>query len=62
MVGIIVLCRHNSSRLPGKILKEIDGKPILSYILERLSPLGEQYQVVVCTSDEDSDDPISRYC
>ncbi len=62
MIGIIVLCRFNSSRLPGKILKEIDGKPILGYILESLSLLDKRYEVVVCTSKEVSDDPIAQYC
>ena len=28
MTGIIILCRYNSARLPGKILKEINGKTI----------------------------------
>ena len=35
-IGAIVICRYNSSRLPGKILKKINGKPILTYIIERL--------------------------
>ncbi len=62
MIGIIVLCRYNSSRLPGKILKSINGKPILAYILERLSLLGDEYQIVVCTSEKTTDDPIAAFC
>lgn len=62
MIGIIVLCRFNSSRLPGKILKVINGKPILAYILERLSLLGDKYRIVVCTSEEKTDNPIAEYC
>lgn len=62
MIGIIILCRYNSSRLPGKILRKIENKEILGYIYERLEPLVGDYPVVVATSDEISDDPIAVYC
>jgi len=62
MTGIIVLCRYNSSRLPGKILKKIKGKEILTYIIERLSILEPRYPIVVCTSVEKTDDPIVAHC
>jgi spore coat polysaccharide biosynthesis protein SpsF len=61
-VGIIVICRYNSSRLPGKILKEINGKPLLSYILERLQQSKYHENIVIATSDEETDQPIVDYC
>lgn len=62
MTGIIILCRYNSSRLHGKILKKINGKEILQYIIERLSELAENHPIVVCTSEEDTDNPIVEFC
>mgnify|MGYP001373838092 CR=1 FL=1 len=62
MTGIIVLCRYNSSRLPGKILKEINGKTILSYIHERLSMINLNLEITIATSNLDSDDIIEDYC
>ncbi|MGB6153002.1 MAG: hypothetical protein WBG48_13550 [Pricia sp.] len=62
MTGIIVLCRFNSSRLPGKILREINGKQILTFIMERLDILSQKYPIVVCTSIEETDNPIVKYC
>lgn len=62
MTGIIVLCRYNSTRLPGKILREIQGRSILDYIVERLAPLQRDHPVIVCTSEEHSDDKIADYC
>lgn len=62
MTGIIVLCRFNSSRLPGKILKEIKNKPLLLYIIERLNSISKKHPVVVCTSKEITDDPIEKFC
>lgn len=61
-LGVIILCRYDSSRLPGKILKEICGKPVLQYIVERMQTSQSARQVVVATSTEPSDDPIVRYC
>lgn len=60
--GIVVLCRFNSSRLPGKILAEIDGKPLLTYILERLKLSKFSKQIIIATSEESSDDPIANFC
>ncbi|MBQ0735330.1 cytidylyltransferase domain-containing protein [Aquimarina celericrescens] len=62
MTGIIILCRYNSSRLPGKILKTINEKPILDYILERLERLKNDFPIIVCTSIEKTDDPIVEFC
>ena len=61
-VGLIVICRYNSSRLPGKILKEINQKPLLSHILERLKESKYADNLVVATSGEITDDPIAAYC
>jgi spore coat polysaccharide biosynthesis protein SpsF len=60
--GLILFCRYNSSRLPGKILREINGKPILAYIYERLCHAAPEHGLVVATSHEASDDPIAAYC
>ena len=62
MTGIIILCRYNSSRLPGKILKEINGKTILSYIYERLSMISLNLEITIATSSLESDDIIEDYC
>ena len=60
--GIVILSRFNSSRLPGKALKTIDGKPVLKYILERLHTVVPEERIVIATSDESSDDPIAAFC
>ena len=62
MIGIIVLCRYNSSRLPGKILKKIKGKEILKYIHERLDLSTEKNNIVIATSNSDFDKKIVNFC
>lgn len=61
-IGFIILCRFNSSRFPGKILKEIAGKSILKYIHESLSAISTENNIVVATSIEKTDDPIAEFC
>ena len=61
-VGIILLCRYNSSRLSGKILKQINGRSVLGHILDRLNFLSHNNQIIVATSDEKSDDDIEEFC
>jgi spore coat polysaccharide biosynthesis protein SpsF len=59
-IGIIVLCRYNSSRLPGKALKLLNGRSVLGHILDRLSYVSNQ--IIVATSDQKSDDEIEKFC
>jgi spore coat polysaccharide biosynthesis protein SpsF len=51
-----------SERLPGKVLMEIVGKPMLEHILVRLSHSQRISEVVVATSSNREDDSIARFC
>jgi spore coat polysaccharide biosynthesis protein SpsF len=51
-----------SKRLPGKCLADIQGKPMLQYLLERLERSRELDVIVVATSIEVCDDPIDAFC
>lgn len=61
-VGLVILCRLSSSRLPGKILMEIDGLPILQHIINRLQLVKPLKNIVVATSNHESDDLLKAYC
>lgn len=58
----IVQARISSQRFPGKVLAPILGKPLLLYLLERLSRSKHLSEVVVATSTEPSDDPLELFC
>ncbi len=58
----IIQSRMDSQRLPGKVLKEINGKPLLLYLVERLEKSSALNTIVIATSDEDSDNPIFELC
>jgi len=59
-VVAIIQARMNSSRLPGKVLKQLGNKTVLEHVIRRCQ--GFAKQTVVCTSSEDSDDPIESEC
>ncbi|MEI7982382.1 MAG: NTP transferase domain-containing protein [Bacteroidota bacterium] len=61
-IGAIVQARMNSQRLPGKVLYEVNGKPLIQYILERLEQCSIINEFVIATSLERSDDQIEEFC
>lgn len=48
---IVIPARHGSSRLPGKPLLDIAGKPMIAHVCERALEAGAS-EVVVATDDE----------
>ena len=54
----IIEARMGSSRLPGKVLKQILGKPMLEFLVERVRQAQRIDQIVVATTESGSDDPI----
>ena len=48
--------------MPGKVLADVGGRPLLSWLLERLDHAETLDDVVVATSDDPSDDPVAAYC
>ena len=60
---IIIQARTGSSRLPNKMIKEFyDGKPVLEILLERIKSVIEPANIIVATTDRDSDSAIADIC
>ncbi len=57
----IIQARMGSSRLPGKVLLEIAGKPMLQHVLERTQQADLINQVVIATTTEPADDPVASF-
>ena len=62
MIAVIVQARMGSTRLPGKVLRPIAGRPMLSYLLERLRRTRRASLIVVATTTSESDDPVVQLC
>jgi spore coat polysaccharide biosynthesis protein SpsF len=60
--GIIIQARTGSSRLPGKILADIEGQPMLLRQLMRLKQGIIVPKLIVATSDHKSDDQVEYLC
>ncbi|MCX5715315.1 MAG: glycosyltransferase family protein [Candidatus Omnitrophica bacterium] len=57
-VGIIVQARMGSTRLPGKALKTISGKPMLEILVNRLKRCKNTNLLIVATTVNKNDDAI----
>ncbi|MGX1701279.1 cytidylyltransferase domain-containing protein [Microbacterium sp. NPDC055357] len=58
MVLALVQARMSSSRLPGKVLADLDGEPMIIRQLERINQAETVERVVVVTSVDPSDDVL----
>tara|TARA_X000000950_G_scaffold229307_2_gene277134 strand:- start:2761 stop:3528 length:768 start_codon:yes stop_codon:yes gene_type:complete len=57
-----IQARMGSSRLPGKVLADICGKPMLLWQVQRIKKSRLVDNVVVGTSDSNLDDEIALFC
>ncbi|WP_205334624.1 cytidylyltransferase domain-containing protein [Flavobacterium fluviale] len=55
---VVTQARFNSTRLPGKVLKEVKGKTLLQIHLERIHQCKKVSDIIVATTLNDSDSII----
>ena len=55
----IVQARTNSKRFPNKILKKIEGIPLILILLKRLSLIKKIGKIIVAITDEKSDNTLA---
>lgn len=58
----IIQARMGSTRLPGKVLRPLMGKPMLWHIVNRLRYVRGLHDVVVATPDAPADRVIVQFC
>tara|TARA_Y100001970_G_C13980194_1_gene722724 strand:+ start:181 stop:885 length:705 start_codon:yes stop_codon:yes gene_type:complete len=61
-VVLIIQARMCSTRLPGKVLMNIEGKPALQYMIERLQHFAKSNALVVAVSNNPKDREIIDLC
>jgi spore coat polysaccharide biosynthesis protein SpsF len=59
MIKAIIQARMGSSRFTGKVLKEVVGKPLLQLMIERVQSSKLIEEIIIATTGEESDNPIS---
>lgn len=60
-VVAIVQARMGSTRLPNKVLRPINGTPMISLLLARLSRAREVDEVIVATSENPANDRLAEH-
>ena len=58
----IIQARMSSSRLPGKVLMPLAGKPMIWHIYNRAEQCKYLDKVIVATSTDSTDDDLVDYC
>jgi spore coat polysaccharide biosynthesis protein SpsF len=54
--------RMGSSRLPGKVLMDLCGKPVIGWLVDRLRACRTLDEIVVATSTAAGDDLLAAWC
>jgi spore coat polysaccharide biosynthesis protein SpsF len=62
MIVAIIQARMGSTRLPGKVLKDVNGVPLLKLMVERVVLSKKIDRVIVATSTLSIDDKIVEFC
>ena len=55
---IVIQARMTSSRLPGKVLRELGGRPMLAQQIRRLKACASVDDIVLATTTNADDDPV----
>jgi len=58
----VIQARMGSSRLPGKVLKPILGRPMLGHIVERVRSVPTIDEVVVAVPDDAPNEVLRQFC
>jgi spore coat polysaccharide biosynthesis protein SpsF len=58
--AIIIQARMGSTRLPGKVLKDLGGRSVLWRVLERARAIAQVDDVVCAVPDDQTDDPVAE--
>ncbi len=58
-VVVMVQARMTSTRLPGKVMLPVEGKPLLGYLIERLKRVKLADELMLVISTLPTDDPLA---
>ncbi len=61
-ITAIIQGRMGSSRLPGKILLDIAGQPMLQRVFTRTARAATVTETIFATTTDPSDNPVAEYC
>ena len=57
---VVIPARYQSSRLPGKVLADINGKPMIQWVVEKAQLSGAR-QVIVATDNDEVAEVVTSF-
>lgn len=57
-IGILITARLKSSRLPFKLLRDLNGNSIINHVINRCKKISDIEDIVLCTSINKQDKPL----
>ena len=60
-VGAIIQARNRSTRLPGKVMRDVMGEPVIMHVVRRVRSAALVDDVLVATTDHPSDDAMALW-
>lgn len=61
IIGVIIQARMGSKRLPGKMMKEIGGSPVVLHTIKRAKRIPGVRTVILATTDVRGDNVLARF-
>src|SRR5687768_7109147 len=58
-VNAVIQARLSSTRLPGKVLRPLGGRSVLSWVIRAAQETHNLDTVILATSDDPTDDPVA---
>tara|TARA_B100000745_G_scaffold250077_1_gene172184 strand:- start:451 stop:1218 length:768 start_codon:yes stop_codon:yes gene_type:complete len=59
-ITVIIEARTGSSRLPNKVIAEIEGKPMIFYVIDRIKQIKSVEQIILATTQEKNDQILTE--
>ena len=57
----IIQARMGSTRLPGKVMMDLSGKPVIEHIFSRLASSKHISKIILATSEKENDDVLAKF-
>lgn len=57
-IGFLITARLKSSRLPLKVIKDLNGKTVIERIIDRIKEIKDISEIILCTSTNPQDKPL----
>lgn len=62
MIYAIIQARMGSTRLPGKVMMDLGGKPVIEHVVDRLNKSQLIDKIIIATSNNPNNQPLIKFC